>query len=104
MSVQSVILEKITKTLSPLVVDVINESHQHNVPANSETHFKLIVVSADFEEQSLVKRHQFIYELLNDELASGVHALALHLYTPNEWQLRNQSVAASPQCLGGSKS
>ena len=27
-----------------------NESSMHNVPANSETHFKLIVVSDDFIE------------------------------------------------------
>ncbi|MCH8499554.1 MAG: BolA/IbaG family iron-sulfur metabolism protein [Marinobacter sp.] len=82
---------------------VINESHSHSVPANSETHFKVTLVSASFAGQFKVKRHQRIYALLADELNAGVHALALHLYTPEEWVARDGAAPASPNCMGGSK-
>ena len=46
-----------------------NESFMHNVPPNSETHFKLVIVSNDFEELTNVKRHQAIYNaLINDKI------------------------------------
>ena len=41
-----------------------NESSMHNVPANSETHFKLVIVSDDFLHMNKVKRHQLIYQIL----------------------------------------
>jgi stress-induced morphogen len=81
---------------------VRNESYMHSVPPGSETHFKVTLVSARFEGKRQVQRHQAIYTCLADELKSGVHALALHTFSPAEWQANNQ-VPASPQCLGGSK-
>ena len=34
------------------VRQVINESYMHNVPKGSETHFKVVVVSPEFNEVS----------------------------------------------------
>ena len=82
---------------------VVNESHQHNVPANSETHFKVVIVSPAFEGLRQVARHQSIYGLLQAELAGPVHALALHTYTLAEWRTRQGGAPDSPACLGGSK-
>ena len=104
MSIQETIQGKVQTALKPLHLDVANESSSHNVPANSETHFKLVAVSGEFEGKNLVKRHQLVYSLLSEELAGPVHALALHLFTPDEWDTRNQRTEASPDCLGGSKS
>ncbi len=50
-----------------------------------------------------VARHQRMYQILADELAGPVHALALHTYSPAEWQQRQGETPASPNCLGGSK-
>ena len=100
MSLQTQIEHKLA-TLEPVVVQVENESHRHNVPANSETHFKVTLVSARFEGLMPVKRHQQIYALLADELSGPVHALALHLYTPDEWQARGGERPDSPNCRGG---
>lgn len=88
-------------TLEPVMVQIENESHRHNVPVNSETHFKVTLVSARFEGLMPVKRHQQIYALLADELSGPVHALALHLYTPEEWQTRGGERPDSPDCRGG---
>ncbi|MBE0490488.1 MAG: BolA/IbaG family iron-sulfur metabolism protein [Halomonas sp.] len=103
MSIQATIEEKL-QALAPAFLAVENESHRHNVPANSETHFKVTLVSERLEGLMPVKRHQQVYALLADELAGPVHALALHLYTPAEWQASGQSRPDSPDCRGGSKS
>lgn len=83
-------------------LEIINESHDHNVPAGSETHFKVVIVSPAFEGLSLVKRHQAVYAQLQAQLAGGVHALALHTYTGAEWAAR-EAAPDSPACRGGSK-
>lgn len=83
---------------------VENESSGHNVPAGSETHFKITLVSRAFEGVRKVQRHQAIYQLVNDLLAGPVHALALHLYTPEEWLAQGSKAPDSPACHGGSKS
>jgi len=92
---------KVCDGLAPVHFELINESHMHSGPA-TESHFKLIVVSDFFHELPRVKRHQHLYHLLAEELKEGVHALALHLYTPEEWAKKQQIVPASPDCRGGS--
>jgi BolA protein len=103
MNLKTRIESKIKEKLAPTFSEVVNESHGHNVPKNSETHFKVTVVSESFEGQNPVQRHRTLYQLLEEERQSGVHALALHLYTPLEWEKKKKS-ADSPPCEGGSKS
>ncbi len=102
MSVQDTIEAKLTQALQPSVLEVANESHMHGGPA-TESHFNITAVSATFTELNLVRRHQAVYKLLAQELAAGVHALALHLYTTDEWAQRSASAPISPDCRGGSK-
>ncbi|MGB1272161.1 MAG: BolA family protein [Endozoicomonas sp.] len=83
-------------------IEIINESHRHNTPPGSESHFKVILVSRDFFGKLPVKRHQIVYSLLADELSQQIHALALHTYTPEEWQQRKQAAPETPDCRGGS--
>jgi BolA protein len=97
------IQEKITQSLSPLHLEVVDESHMHNVPEGAESHFKLVVVSEQFAEHKLVGRHRLVNQLLRDELGSGLHALALHTWTPEEWFEKGGKVPDSPECMGGSK-
>ncbi|HDZ38573.1 MAG TPA: BolA family transcriptional regulator [Marinobacter sp.] len=105
MKIQNTIEAKLNEAFDAKVLQVENESHKHSVPPNSETHFKVTMVSPAFAGQMKVKRHQAIYKLLAEELerVGGVHALALHLYAPDEWEASGQVVPASPNCLGGSK-
>jgi len=102
MSIESVIIEKLSRGLTPSHLEVINESHMHNVPPGSESHFKVVIASGEFADLSRVKRHQRVYQLLAEELRGGVHALAVHTYSVEEWGSRGES-PASPPCLGGSK-
>jgi len=99
--VQTTIENKIARRLSPDYFEVVNESDRHNVPPGSESHFKIVVVSSRFENRRLIDRHRALNELLAEELAGGVHALALHTLTPEEWRRRHGEIPASPPCRGG---
>lgn len=100
--IESRIHSKLGAGFQPVHLEVINESYMHSVPPGSETHFKVVLASAQFAGKRQVQRHQAIYACLAEELQSGVHALALHTFSPEEWQASSH-VPESPQCLGGSK-
>ncbi|TNF80812.1 MAG: BolA/IbaG family iron-sulfur metabolism protein [Gammaproteobacteria bacterium] len=104
LSIQDTINEKLDQRFDLKHLEVVNESGNHNVPPGSETHFKVVMVSTDFEGARLLTRHRAVNEALADELAGGVHALALHTYTPDEWQARFGNAPMSPPCLGGKAS
>ncbi len=103
MSLQTIIERKIREALRPAFLEVVNESGLHNVPRGAESHFKITVVSAEFDDRALVARHRLLNALLKEELAGPVHALSLHTLTPAEWQARDGAIRKSPPCLGGSK-
>lgn len=103
MSLQERIQEKLTLALKPDHLEVENESRMHNVPAGSETHFKVLIVSAAFEGLGLVDRHRKVNEVLAVELKKGLHALTMRTLTPAEDNERRGVAFKSPPCLGGSK-
>lgn len=103
MKIQTNIEDKITQALQPEFLEVVNESNMHNVPPGSESHFKVTVVSREFDNKMLVARHRLLNQLLKEELDGPVHALSLHTLTPAEWQEKNGEIRKSPPCLGGSK-
>ena len=103
MSIENTIKTKLTAKFSPSYLEVVNESHMHNVPTNSETHFKVTVVSDEFASKRLIQRHRMVNELLSEELAGPVHALAMHTYTLEDWAKKQGISPGSPGCLGGGK-
>jgi BolA protein len=104
MSIATTIEKKLLSAFSPLHLDVINESNNHNVPPGSESHFKVIIVSNQFEGDRLIKRHRAVNSILAEELAEKIHALALHTYTEKEWHdYYAENTPLSPNCLGGGK-
>ncbi|MEM1231737.1 MAG: BolA/IbaG family iron-sulfur metabolism protein [Pseudomonadota bacterium] len=82
-------------------LEVHNESGAHNVPAGSETHFKVVLVGPPFEDQRRIARHRAVNHVLKGELEGPVHALSVHAYTLSEWQARHGDAPLSPPCHGG---
>ncbi|KAI4964087.1 hypothetical protein ZWY2020_008405 [Hordeum vulgare] len=83
------IRDKLERGLSLVELKIEDISHQHKghaVVAGSygETHFNVLVVSREFEGKSMLKRHRVAYDLLQDELKSGLHALSIDAKTPSE--------------------
>lgn len=100
MNKQQQLEKRLTEHYQPSYLQVINESHMHSSGRGADSHFKVIMVSDKFIGMRAVARHREIYQLLADELNTGIHALALHLYTESEWQQNNQQAPHSPNCLG----
>lgn len=92
---------KLSTELTPSHLEIINESYMHNVPKGSETHFKVVVVSDKFADQTRIKRHRMVNEILQHELKSGVHALSIVAETPEQWKSSDKIVEPSPNCRGG---
>lgn len=99
MSVEQTIQQKLTQQFAPQFLQIENESYMHSSGRGAESHFKVILVSANFTAQRVVARHRAVYHCLAYELENGVHALALHLFTPEEWA-EAKVVPRSPNCLG----
>lgn len=96
-------LNEALQDLQPQHIDIVNESMNHaGYFEGKESHFKLTIVSAAFAGKRLVARHQQVYNLVAELLTSqggSVHALAIHAYTPDEWQTHTIS-PDSPLCAG----
>ncbi|CAI5743097.1 unnamed protein product [Hyaloperonospora brassicae] len=92
--------EKLRTAFAPQHLDVTNESFMHNVPKGSETHFKVVVVTDQFNGKPLLQRHRMVNAVLQQELDEGVHALSILSKTPQQWAA-NAAVQASPSCRGG---
>ena len=87
-SIESIIRAKLTDALSPVVLEIVDESAKHAGHAGArpgeQTHFRLIVVSSAFENLSGVERQRKVYGLLKEEFSAGLHALAMRALTPEE--------------------
>ncbi len=104
MNRQAIIQQKLTEALAPNHLEVVDESHMHSVPEGAQSHFKVTVVSNHFENMPLVRRHRLVNQALAQEFREGLHALALHTFTPEEWFDKGGQSPDSPPCMGGSKS
>jgi BolA family transcriptional regulator, general stress-responsive regulator len=80
--------KKLTEAFSPQSLNVLDESHQHEGHAGhrpgGQTHFRVYIVANAFKGKSRIERHRMINGILSDELAAGVHALAIHAAAPGE--------------------
>ena len=103
MTMLNTIEAKLANSIALSHLEVIDESSNHNVPEGSESHFKVILVSDEFNDKSLLKRHRLVNEILAEELQHNIHALAIHTYTTPEWTAQNSNAPMSPPCLGGGK-
>ncbi|MCZ8209625.1 MAG: BolA family protein [Hyphomonadaceae bacterium] len=89
--------KKLTEAFTPLVLEILDESASHAGHAGAavhaakqggaatgigETHFSVTIVSAAFAGLNRVARQRAIYQVLAEELAGPVHALALKVDAP----------------------
>lgn len=99
MRIQNAIETKLSQEFEPLFLEVVNESSNHNVPPGSESHFKVLMVSASFKGKPTVARHRLVNKSLAYELENGVHALTMKLMAPEQWEAAGRTISSiSPQC------
>ena len=95
-SVKSKIKDKLISVFNPSFLDLINESHMHNVPEDSESHFKIVLVSRNFNGLTEVNRHKSVYKALGD-IMNSIHAISIHSFDENEYK-NNPMILDSPNC------
>ena len=88
MTVTNLIHSKLTQSLAPTRLIIVDDSARHighgGHHTDGESHFQITVVSATFEGKPMLARHRMVYQLLAEEMASRVHALCLRTLTPTE--------------------
>ena len=88
MTTQERIAAKLTQALEPEALTIVDESDRHKGHAGAreggETHYRIHIVSQAFAGKGRLERHRMVNALLADELAAGVHALALKTLAPGE--------------------
>ena len=86
MNTQLKIEKKLRTYFNVHILNIIDESHKH-VNHKKDTnggHFKLLIVSNDFDNISLIKRHQLIYDALSDMIKVEIHAISIKAMTIKE--------------------
>ena len=88
MRIENAMREKLQRILTPQALEVVNESHMHaghaSSPGTGESHFRVVVISELFNGKSRLERHRMVNAALAEEIAGGVHALAIKALTPEE--------------------
>ena len=95
-TIQSEIINTLNNAMDISSLKIINESHMHNVPKESETHFKAVIVSNDFNGLTTLKRHKLVYKTL-DSIMYKIHALSIHTFNKDEFK-QNLLILDSPEC------
>lgn len=84
---------KLVEALSPLHIEVKDESHLHaghaGAPGGGESHFRVLIVAEAFEGMNRVARQRRINQILACELKEQIHALAMKTLTPSEYKASN---------------
>lgn len=94
--IENKIINSLIGSMNIASLKVINESSMHNVPKDSESHFKIVIVSNDFKNLSLIQRHKLVYKGLNN-IMNDIHALSIQPFSEDEFAL-NPIILDSPEC------
>ena len=69
-------------------VEVTDESRAHAGHAEAKNsgggHYEVVIVSEKFIGKTLLERHRMVYEALEREIKSGIHALKITALTREE--------------------
>ena len=75
--------------MSPLEVAALIQrglpGSRASVASEDNVHFEAGVVDASFAGLRAVQRHKLVYETLGPKMGNEIHALALKVYTPEEY-------------------
>ena len=88
MNRSEMIHEKLTASLSPETLEIIDRSLEHAGHEGAKSgggHFDVIIIADAFKDMNTVQRHRAVYDALGDAMKSEIHALSIRAYTPEEF-------------------
>lgn len=78
---------KIESTFAPVSCQIVDESALHTGHAGAASgggHYKIHIVSAQFEGLNRLSRHRLVYDAVGDMMHAEIHALAITAVAPSE--------------------
>ena len=79
MQMQQQIEQRLRESFAPLHLEVDDESHMHNVPEGAASHFRVVLVSEQFDGKALLQRHRAKgRHLVGQVLIAAAHQDILH--------------------------
>jgi BolA family transcriptional regulator, general stress-responsive regulator len=86
----TLIRQALEQALNPELIEILDQSAAHaGHQYASGGHYHLTIVSRAFENLSLIKRHQLIYQALGDLMKEQIHAIGINALTPSEHSIGN---------------
>jgi BolA protein len=80
---------RLQQSLEPIHLELFDDSAAHAGHAGARQsgggHFSAIIVTESFAGQSLVARHQRVYQALGDLMQTDIHAFSMKVYAPDEF-------------------
>jgi len=81
---QTMIQQQLEAALTPISINIIDESHLHAGHGAKGGHYKLYIIADLFTGKSLLQRHRLVYDALSDLMSSEIHALSIQAKSPDE--------------------
>ena len=94
--IENKIINTLNECMNISSLKILNESFMHSVPEDAESHFKIVVVSDDFNNLSNIQRHKLVYKNLGT-IMNDIHALSIQSFNEDEFKL-NPIILDSPEC------
>jgi acid stress-induced BolA-like protein IbaG/YrbA len=63
---------------------------QATVTSEDNVHFEAVVVAPAFGGKRALQRHQLVYATLGAAMGNEIHAMALQVFTPDEYAALNR--------------
>ena len=73
-------------TVSYLELKDSTGKHVHHDNFDCGLHLSAIIVSDDFNNLSLLERHQLVYNALGSMIKNEIHAFSMKTFTNSEWK------------------
>ena len=78
---------RLEAALAPESLQVEDEGHMHighEGAKDGRGHFRVLIVSNQFQGKTPIQRHRLIYQALGQLMQTDIHALAIEAFVPDE--------------------
>ncbi|CUR53279.1 BolA/IbaG family iron-sulfur metabolism protein [Buchnera aphidicola] len=96
---KNLILNTLKKKIILYHIQIQNHSKFHIKKQKKKKHYTLIIVSKNFLKMNLLKRHQFVYNILKIYFYEYIASLNLYLYTVPEWLKQHTKTHKNFLCM-----
>jgi BolA protein len=81
------ITRRLKEAFDPETLGVEDESYLHEGHEGAKDgrgHFRVLIITTEFEDKTMVERHRLIYRALDEMMRLDIHALAIDAWSPDE--------------------